>query len=157
MTEEVQQETFIRKAEEIEQEAHVNKIEWRILVLAAIIFIVAEEILRHFASAKNIEDFIIGSIALSISFYISELSKGFARDALKAVSITAGVIFSYALISPFLKNFMPVYLAFGLPVFFFFISFYIFAKIKNQSTKFAVWFVLALAFAAIFGAIGTFL
>jgi hypothetical protein len=157
MTEEMEQETFISNTEEVEQEALVNKIEWRILVLVALIFIVTEELIRHFGSTKALETFILGSIALSISGYISKNSKGFARDALQAVSITACVSISYFLISPYLKNFIPVYLAYGLPIFFLFMSPYIFAKSRNPSTKLSSWLVFALIVAAIFGAISTYL
>jgi multidrug transporter EmrE-like cation transporter len=142
--------------EEIQQ-APTNKIEWRLLALTVLIFIVAEEALRHFAAPKNLETFILSSIALTLSRYISDRSESFARDALQSISITSFSFISFCLISPVLNNFMPVYLAYALLAFLFCMSVYAFGRIRKRQVSFSRHLILGLILGAIAGALGTFL
>jgi hypothetical protein len=144
-------------AEEIEQNAFVHKVEWPMLGLAVVIFIVGEELIRHFAYSGGLETFISCCLGLTFSNYISEKSKGIARDALQAITISAAVGLAFFVLPRALRNFMPVAVAYGLPIFLMVMANYIFDKLIGRQTNIYNYLKVGLIMAVLAGALGALL
>lgn len=143
--------------EHIQQQEFENKTDWRLLALTAIIFIIAEETVRHFAPSSRLETFVSSCGGITLSRYLSKDSKSFAIDAFQSVSITSVTFVSLTLITPFLKNFMPTFLAYGLTVFLLVMSIYAYRKMRQKPVSFRAFFTIGVIIAVLAGALSAFL
>jgi hypothetical protein len=104
--------------EVVEQKFLNRKREWLLWSLTAFLLITVGEVLRRFDSLEAAKNFVCFSIGSTFSYHFVLKSKNsLAKEALITVIIYTIAHLSFSFFSPFLNNFMPAYLAYGLPPF----------------------------------------